>query len=334
MTQVGIRDVAERAGVSVGTVSNVLNGNRAVASSTVGRVRAAIDELGYVRNDVARQLRAGRSTTVGFVALDARNPFFADIARGAEDEASKRDLVVVVGNSDQRLDQEARYLDAFAEQRVRGILISPLGDVSSRIEQLHVRGIPAVLVDRFSPDHRVSSVSVDDVAGGRMAVAHLLESGRRRIAFVGGPEEIRQVADRLKGARSVVNAAGADLEVIPAEGLTVLHGRAAGEELAGRRPSDRPDGIFAANDLVALGLLQSLVMRGGIRVPEDLSLIGFDDIDFAASAVVPLTSIRQPSLLMGRTALQILEAEASPGVASPQQLVFDPELVIRRSTNR
>jgi LacI family transcriptional regulator len=331
---VGIKDVAATAGVSVGTVSNVLNRADKVSPAAAQRVLAAIEELGYVRNDAARQLRAGRSTSVGLIVLDVRNPFFTDVARGAEDAAAIAGLSVLVGNSDENVARESAYLDLFEEQRVHGVLISPFGDVTPRLARLRSRGIPAVLVDRLSADRAFSSVSVDDVAGGRLAVEHLLDAGRRRIAFVGGPLEIRQVSDRLEGARQAVNAGNATLEVLTTAALTVLEGRLIGQELLARPAADRPDALFAANDLVAMGLLQALVMNGTLLVPGDIALIGFDDIDFASAAVVPLSSVRQPSQLIGETALRILLEEAADPDLAPQQVVFQPELVVRASTGR
>jgi len=330
---VSIRDVAERAGVSVGTVSNVLNSPGKVSPKSAARVLAAIDELGYVRNDAARQLRAGRSTTIGLIVLDVRNPFFTDLARGAEDEAAQHSLSVILGNSDENSDREAAYLDLFEEQRVHGVLISPYGDVGPRLQRLRSRGTPAVLVDRVSDDEHFSSVSVDDVAGGRIAARHLLDTGRRRLAFAGGPFDIRQVSDRFAGARAVVDTVpDATLEVIDVTALTVLEGRRAGQALLARPVGERPDAVFAANDLVATGLLQALVMQGSMRVPDDIALIGFDDIDFASAAVVPLSSVRQPSQLIGRTAVQLLIDEAADPSLSARQVVFQPELVVRAST--
>jgi LacI family transcriptional regulator len=335
MPAVSIRDVATRAGVSVGTVSNVLNRADRVSASAVERVVAAIEELGYVRNDAARQLRAGRSTTVGLIVLDVRNPFFTDVARGAEDAATQQGLSVLLGNSDESSAREAAYLDLFEEQRVHGVLISPYGDVSSRLARLRSRGIPAVLVDRLSGDGAFSSVSVDDVAGGRLATEHLIDTGRTRIAFVGGPIEIRQVSDRLDGTRQAVAARPeTTLEVLATAALTVLEGRRVGQELLARAAADRPDALFAANDLVAMGLLQALVMNGFPLVPDDIALIGFDDIDFASAAVVPMSSIRQPSQLIGETAVRILIEEAADSGLAPQQVVFQPELVVRASTRR
>jgi len=327
-----IRDVARRAGVSVGTVSNVLNERGSVAPESVRVVRDAIAQLGYVRNDAARQLRAGRSTTVGLIVLDVGNPFFAELARGAEHAAEQQGLSVILGNSDEDVAREARYLDLFEQQRVRGILISPYQHVGQRLRELRDRGMPAVLVDRRSEDDRFSSVSVDDEQGGYLAARHLLDGGRRRILYTGGPIDMRQVEDRRRGAqRAVDEAEGASLETLAMPGSQVEDGRRAGAEVASRPLAQRPEAVFCANDLVALGVLQSLSSRG-LRVPEDIALIGFDDIDFAAAAVVPLSSIAQPSRLMGETALRILLSESDDPSRASEQVVFEPELVVRASS--
>ena len=331
---VSVRDVAARAGVSVGTVSNVLNRPAKVAPETVARVQAAIAELGFVRNAVARQLRAGHSRSIGLVVLDVGNPFFTDLARGAEDRAAADGLAVLLGNSDDDADREAAHLDLFQEQRVHGVLVSPLGpDALPRLRRLRENGIPAVLVDAPSDDDSFSSVAVDDVAGGRLAVTHLLQQGRRRIAVIAGPNHIRQVADRIAGARRAVEEwPGATLEIVTVPALTVLEGRAAGESIRDRPAERRPDAIFAANDLLAVGALQALVMLGSIDVPGDIALVGYDDIDFASATVVPLTSVRQPRHELGATALRILREEAAEPELPPRRIVFQPELVVRRSS--
>jgi LacI family transcriptional regulator len=333
---VSIRDVADAAGVSVGTVSNVLNRPESVSAVSAERVLSAIDRLGYVRNDAARKLRGGVSTTVGFVVLDGRNPFFNDMVRGAEDEASRHGIAILYGNTDEDSSRERMYLDLFEEQQVRGVLISPYGDVFPRLERLRSHGIRAVLVDRFGGTSRFSSVSVDSVAGGRMAVEHLIDTGRRRIAFIGGPMDMRLVTDRIAGARVAVDNAldAVELEVIAISGMTVQEGVAAGTRILSRPRRDWPDALFAGNDLVALGLLQSLVVDGRMLVPDEIALIGFDDITFAAAAAVPISSIRQPSATIGRTALRVLLEECEDPELLPRQTVFPPELVVRRSTAR
>ena len=334
MAPASIRDVAQHAGVSVGTVSNVLNRPGEVSAESIRRVHEAIEALGYVRNDAARKLRAGVSTTVGFVVLDGQNPFFGDVVRGAEDEASGQGIAILYGNTDEDPKRERMYLDLFEEQQVRGVLISPYGDINQRLERLRSRGIPAVLVDRFSGDGRFSSVSVDSVNGGRMAVEHLIATGRRRIAFVGGPFDIRQVNDRLAGARAAAENAAehVDLEVVATDALTVADGAAAGARIIARPRAEWPDAIFAANDLLALGLLQALIVEGRMLVPDEIALIGFDDNAFAAAAAVPLSSMRQPSRMIGRTALRILLEETADPQLIPRQTVFQPELIVRAST--
>jgi DNA-binding LacI/PurR family transcriptional regulator len=202
MTTTSIREVALHAGVSVGTVSNVLNRPEAVATKTRQRVLAAIAELGYVRNDSARQLRAGRSRSVAMVVLDIANPFFTDVVRGAETATDRARISLSLFNSGESAERERRHLDQVEEQRVLGILITPVDDgPRSRLEQLAQRGMPVVLVDRGSRQAGRCSVTVDDVLGGRLAASHLLEAGHRRLAFLGGPATLRQVADRRDGWR-------------------------------------------------------------------------------------------------------------------------------------
>ncbi|MGE5135203.1 MAG: LacI family DNA-binding transcriptional regulator [Gemmatimonadota bacterium] len=332
---VSIRDVAARAGVSVGTVSNVLNRPDIVAEPTRSRVQAAIAQLGFIRNESARQLRAGRSRTIGLVVLDVANPFFTDVARGVEDEASESGLAVILCNSDDQEAKETHYLELLEEHRVQGILITPVAADGDRLARLQRRGTPVVLVDSRSPSRGQCSVSVDDVLGGELAVAHLLAEGHERIAFVGGPPSFRQVSDRREGALRALAKAGrpaADLQLIETPALNVTAGQRAGADLAELPPPRRPTAVFCANDLLALGVLQGMTARR-IRVPEDLAIVGYDDIDFAAAAAVPLSSVRQPRQQLGRTAAQLLLDEAL-GEASHQhrQVVFEPELVIRRSS--
>jgi LacI family transcriptional regulator len=330
---VSIREVAAAASVSVGTVSNVLNSPDKVSPTTVARVQAAIDELGFVRNDAARQLKAGRSRSVGLVVLDVGNPFFTDIARGAGTRAAEHNLTLLLGTSDDDPQRERSYVDAFDEQRVFGLLVSPVGDDFDRLEALRQRGTPVILVDRDGTGTEFDSVAVDDVAGATLAAEHLAAIGRRRIAFVGGPPELRQVRDRLQGARNALeHVPGAALEVITTPALTVLAGRAVGEQIRDRPAARRPDGIFCANDLVAIGVLQALALMGDLTVPGHIALVGYDDIEFARSAVVPLTSVRQPSIQIGSTAIDLLiESTESPG-RRPRHIVFQPELVTRLST--
>ena len=331
---VSVRDVAAAASVSVGTVSNVLNRPAKVAPATVERVLRAIDELGFVRNDAARQLRAGRSRSIALVVLDAGNPFFAEVARGAEDRAADAGMSVLLGNSDERPEREDAYLDLFREQRVNGVLVTPVDGDLERLERLRSGGVHVILVDHEDPAGGFASVWVEDVEGGHLAVSHLLSIGRRRIAYVCGPLTIRQVADRLEGARrAVAEIPDATLEVVEMPALSVLQGRAAGETLRVRPAAERPDAVFAANDLLAVGALQAFTLMGDVQVPRDIALIGYDDIDFASATVVPLSSIRQPAHLIGHTAVELLLSEMDEEDGGHERTVrFQPELVVREST--
>jgi LacI family transcriptional regulator len=332
---VSIREVAALAGVSVGTVSNVLNRPEVVAEATRNRVLAAIRELGFIRNESARQLRAGRSRAIGLVVLDVANPFFTDVARGVEDEASEAGLVVILCNSDDKKAKESRYLEVLEEHRVQGILITPVAGADARLARVQRRGTPIVLLDSRSPSRGQCSVSVDDLLGGDLAISHLLESGHERIAFVGGPSSIRQVADRRDGALRALEQAGrspADLHVLETAALNVPAGKSAAGVLADLPAGRRPTAVFCANDLLALGVLQEMTSRR-IRVPEDVAIVGYDDVDFAAAAAVPLSSVRQPRQQLGRAAAQLLIEEAlGDGAHRHRQVVFEPDLVIRTSS--
>jgi LacI family transcriptional regulator len=330
-----IKDVAAHAGVSVGTVSNVLNRPERVAEDTRNRVQAAIKALGFVRNEPARQLRAGRSRTIGLLVLDAANPFFADVSRGAEEAAAKAGLAVILCNSGQDAAKETSYLNLMAEQRVQGLLLTPVDADPIRLARLVERGMPVVLLDRRADGDGMCSVSVDDVSGGELALTHLLEIGHERVAFVGGPTTIAQVKDRRAGARNALTRAGRDpdsLLCIDTASMTVAAGREAGERLGGLPASRRPTAVFCANDLLALGLLQELI-RQGLDVPNDIAIVGYDDIEFAGAAAVPLTSVRQPRHLLGKAAAELLlEETQNPAGHVHRQIEFEPDLVVRAST--
>ncbi len=330
----GIKDVAAAAGVSLGTVSNVLNRPDRVSPRTRAKVEAAMAELKFVRNETARQLRAGRSRILAYVMLDGSNPFFTDVAEGVEDAADEADLSLFLCNSANRAERERDYLSRLEQQRVQGILITPVDPEAPVLAETAAHGIPLVIVDRTGQSGDHCSVAVDDVLGGRLAVQHLLELGHRRVAFIGGPDSLGQVRDRREGALRAMKEAGLgpeDLVDLSTSALTVAEGRTAGQRLAGLPSSLRPTAAFCANDLLALGLLQTCVSLR-LRVPDDLAIVGYDDIDFAAAAAVPLTSVRQPRRQLGRTAAELLLQETTDPGHEHQQVVFTPELVVRAST--
>ena len=205
-----MKDVAAHARVSLGTVSNVLNRPEVVAERTRKRVLASIAELGFVRNESARQLRGGGSRTLAYVVLDTRNPFFTDVGQGVQEAADAVGLAVFLGDTMQDRRRQSAYLDLLEQQRVEGVLITPVDRGDQRLTLLPRRGTPVVMVDAHSSDH--CSVSVDDRAGGELAATHLHDAGHRHIAFVGGPSSLPQVADRIAGVRRAYATNGLDAD--------------------------------------------------------------------------------------------------------------------------
>jgi LacI family transcriptional regulator len=318
----------------VGTVSNVLNRPEAVSAGTRQRVLDAIEALGFVRNESARQLRAGHSRTLGLVVLDIANPFFTDVARGVEETANAAGLAVILCNSDDRAAKEAAHLDVLTEQRVQGVIITPTAELSPALDALRRRGVPVVLLDRRAAGTDHCSVAVDDALGGRLAADHLLERGHRRIAFVGGHSDLPQVRERRDGVELAVRkTSGSEdaLTVLSPADLTVAGGREAAEQIIGMPAARRPTAAICANDLIALGMLQEMV-RHGVRVPDDFAIVGYDDIDFAAAAAVPLSSVRKPRQELGRRAAELVLDEARNEGHTHEQLLFEPQLVVRQSS--
>ncbi len=325
--------MATLAEVSLGTVSHYINHPSKVSAEKRERIQKAIDQLGFVRNNAAWQLRLGRSGTIAYIAPDVSNPFFATIAEGVEQRAAAQGLSVFISNSNRSRAREDAYLELFESQRVQGMLVSSHHPIDDRLALIKSRGIPTVLIGQRAADPEQPSVSIDDITGGYMAVRHLVELGRQRIAFVGGPLGIRQVADRLEGAGNAIkDHPTVTLEVVNGTNRTIAEGREIGRALLARPAANRPDAVFAVNDLLALGILQVLVL-GGVRVPEDVALVGYDDIEFGEASIIPLTTIRAPHEGFGFAAVDLLVNEmADEPTDAPKQVVFQPELVVRAST--
>ena len=329
-----IREVAKRAGVSLGTVSNVLNRPEIVAEETRLRVQSAIEEIGFVRNGSARQLRAGTSKYIGLVMLDVANPFFTEVARGVEDAANEADYVVILCNSDDSVEKESHYLQVLEEQRARGVLITPVQSDAGYLQRFRKRGIAVVLLDRPSKIKDLCSVAVDDVKGGELAASHLFDQGHEHIGFVHGSLSIRQCADRRRGVLRAVRAAGLEPEQIIVDITTAAQNAWEGEESVERLLHARvqPTAVFCANDLLALGVMCGLMKRG-ISIPKDMALVGYDDVEFASVLSTPLTSIRQPKYELGRVAAEMLIDEANhPTSHQHQHIVYQPELIVRESS--
>lgn len=333
---VSIRDVALRADVSIGTVSKYLNTPHRVAPETKKRIVKAIKDLGYVRNEAARQLRAGESRTLAFVALELNNPFFGDVADAIERRAAKNGLFLFIVSSNGSPEREGQYIEMFAEQRVYGVILASGLTRKRELDLLFKRRIPTVLVDAYGDTDRFSSTSVDDFRGAESAVTHLIEQGCRSIAFIGGEIQIHQIAERLRGARAAVDAhPGVRLEVLPTMERSVYAGLAAGEQLLSRARSDWPDGVFAANDSLAIGIMQAFSSGSDLRIPEDVAIVGYDDIDFAASAAVPLSTVRRPREVFGSGAVDLVRDQAESKETLPvRSIVIQPELIVRQSSKR
>ncbi len=236
---------------------------------------------------------------------------------GAEEAAAAAGYRILVGNSDDDVAKEAGHLELFERVQVEGVLVSPFGDAAPRIERLRARGIPVVLVDAVDDAGALPSVSFDDVAGGRLAAEHLLQTGRRRIAFLGAREEVRQVRERLQGTRLAVAPIRMPRSTWSGRlGPPPKSAGPSGPTSRRRRRESRPDGIVATNDHLACGIVYGLISNG-VRVPEEIAVIGYDDIEFASVAAVPLTSVRQPAREMGRHAGELLLHQLTGDSTSP-----------------
>ncbi len=282
---------------------------------------------------------SGRGRALGLAVMDLANPFFADVLAAMETKVAAEGYAVRIGDSAGDPEREVDILRGYERHRVHGVLLAPIGEVPDQVKRLRHRGVPVVLVDRGVDDPDFCAVGVDDVTGGRLAVAHLTERGHRRIAFVGGPGSLPQVRDRLLGAKLASAGYGDQLRLrtLLTTVLDVPAGLKAAATLVALKPSERPTAVFAANDLLAIGVLQGLAAVG-LRVPDDVALVGYDDIDLAALADVPLTTVRQPRAALGAEATRLLLAEigdAATGLEHEhRQVRFVPELVVRESSTR
>lgn len=328
----GIREVAAAAGVSESTVSNVLNNPQIVAAKTRRRVERAMEELDFVRNRAAGQLRGAPSSVVGSIVLDSANAFFAEVARAVEDRLIESGCMQLLFSSDLHLARENQCLKLLEEHAVRGIIINPVNPELEGLVRLGRRGTPVVLLDRSRGDADLCAVTADNVCGGELAAAHLLELGHRRIVFLGGSITVDTITARRTGADRACVAAGLD----PAEVLVdIRHAPAAidGPEAAvdhilALRPL--PTAIICTNDTAAVGVLRGL-RRAGVSVPARMSVIGYDDVHFASELSPPLTTVRQAKASLGRAAADLLLSEGDAGHRH-QELVFMPEIIVRAST--
>ncbi len=327
-----ISDVAKRAGVSTMTVSRVINNSGYISQEARDRVEKAIAELGYVPNALARSLRFKQTKTIALVLTDITNPFFTKLARGVEDAASEQGFSVVLCNTDESESEESEYLNVLLQKQVDGVLLVPACCSLESVTLLQSRNVPVVVLDRRIEGANVDTVRCDSEEGAQQLVRHLLSLGHRRIAALSGPKGISTSADRVAGYRQAMIAAG-----IPESehlayyaGFTVEGGyETARQVLAIDRP---PTALFAANNFIAMGAFRAL-REAGRRVPDDASLVAFDDIPVSFAPDPFLTVAAQPVYEMGKRATELLLTRlAGEGPAEPQEVVFHTELILRRST--
>jgi LacI family transcriptional regulator len=328
-----IRDVARSAGVSAGTVSNVLNRPSYVSAAVRQRVLDAIAELDFTPSNSARKFRPGRQRTLGLAVADLGNPFFVDVTLGADAEAKSLGVGVVIVHNGLDQTREEQNLDVLIQQRVHGIIITPVEEENLRLEQLAEQGVPIVYVDRISGDRPCCWVRTDDVVGGRLAGEHLIERGHRSLVYAGGTRITHQVDARYEGFLSAALAGGGRVERLETESWSLQDGASVADILLARPPEQRPTAVMCANDLIALGLMQQLALHG-VRIPEDIALVGFDDLEWAGVAVIPLSSVRQRREQLGRRAVQLLMDELlNPETHVHAHEELEPELVVRNSSS-
>lgn len=327
-----IEDVAKRAGVSAMTVSRVLNNSGYIHEKTRAKVEQAIAELGYVPNALARSLRFKTTNTLALVLTDITNSFFTTVARGVEDMANARDFTVMFCNTDESPDKEMKYLSVLAQKQVDGMLLVPAFSSPDPIAFVKARGIPLVVLDRRIPDIAVDMVRTDSILGAYQLTRHLIDLGHRRIAIMTGPAEVSTSTDRITGYRRAMDEAG-----IGEDERAVLYGSYtinSGYQVAMRALTlkPRPTALLAGNNFIAVGTLRAL-RDSGVRVPEEMSVVAFDDLPSTSVVDHFLTVVSQPAYEIGAKATErLFQLLAGQGEAGAVDLVLPAELIIRQSS--
>ena len=329
-----ISDVAKRAGVSVVTVSRVINRASHVNPATRENVERAISELGYVPNVVARSLRSRRTCTLGLLVPDIANAFWTTLARGVEDSAQRRGYSVFLCNTDENLAKQHAYLSVVLSQRVDGVIIAPTDSDGSQLVLLRNQNVPCVVVDRRVHGWEVDTVRADSIAGARALIQHLIGLGHQRIAVLSGPLHTSTAEERVRGYCMALAEAG-----IPLDHRLIKHGEyrsISGEYLTYQLLDEglQPTAIFAANNVMAKGVMDALEKRG-LRIPEDVALVCFDDFADLSSIFPFLTAVVQPAYDIGSNAAQLLFSRLDSEAAwQPRHVVLPLRLVIRYSCGR
>ena len=326
-----IHEVALRAGVSAATVSHVINGTRFVSDEARQRVTAAMDELDYRPNTLARSLRRGRTQTIGLILPDSSNPFFAEIAHGIEQAAFARGYNVILCNTDGNIHKERLYLHLLADKQVDGVLLDTEAHDPQALRSYLPAHLPVVLVDRDFADNPFDVVLADSLQGAQEAVAYLIGQGHRRIACMSGPQNLLSAAQRREGYSHTMNQAGLEIrpEWIYPGAFRPDVGRQGARQLLKLQPA--PTAIFACNDMLAIGALRAATDLG-LHVPDDFSVVGFDDVEMASFTSPTLTTIAQPKQEISRRAVErLIQKIGAPAEGGVRELV-PTRLILREST--
>jgi LacI family transcriptional regulator len=327
-----IKDVARRAGVSTMTVSRVINNSGYISPETRSRVERAIADLDYLPNALARSLRFKQTKTIALVLSDISNPFFTTLARGVEDAAMEHGFSVLFCNTDESDAVEREYLSILIQKQVDGVLLVPASDHGGALGQLRARGVPVVALDRRVPGVPVDTVRGDSEGGAYAAVCHLLALGHTCIAAMTGPRGISTATDRLAGYRRALEGAGVavDERLICSDDFTTEGGYRATQRLLAERVA--PTAIFSGNNFIAFGAFRAL-REAGLQVPEDVSLVTFDDLPDSWLMTPFLTTVNQPAHAIGRRATELLlERLGERGGPEAREIVLPTELIVRRSS--
>lgn len=330
-----IREVARRAKVSVGTVSNILGGTVRVSPKRRKRVLAAIRQLGYQPNHVARSLKMRRTRALGLVVTDITNPFFSHLVRGAEDAALEHNYLLLTFNTDDRVEREKQVLSMLRARRVDGILlvVAPSQGDTVHLRGLLTAGVPIVCLDRIPPGIKVDSVRVDNVEAARQCIKHLIEFGHRRIGIITGVLALQTAQERLEGYRKALEEAGieVDLELIREGDFRIEGGYRQARELLSA--ANRPTALFASNGLMAIGIVDAMCELG-LKAPQDVALAAFDDLPVSDSFQPRITTVSQPAYLIGYKGAKLLidRVENRESRRSYQSIVLPTELKMREST--
>jgi len=328
-----IKDVAELARVHPSTVSRVINNDSRISEKTKEKVILIINKLGYTPNALARGLKTKRTYTLGILIPDITNPFFAEIARGVEDAANKNNFNVILCNTDDKLKKERTYLQILRGKRVDGLILGTAHIKDKSILELEREKFPYILVSRNIEGLDKNCIIVDDVEGGMMATEYLIKLGHRRIAHITGPLKTRSALNRLEGYKLALKKYEiAYRDELVGEGDFKIKG---GYQIMKKflKLTEPPAAIFAANDLLALGAMQA-IQKKSFHVPEDFSVVGFNDIELASFVYPALTTIRQPMLEMGAIAVKMLLRIIEEGEFNQRKIVLKPKLIIRESCKK